>query len=110
MRWACGQWRSAQCHAARPARRISSNVSPPRSAVARASIARAALESYSARVGGIAGFYTWPVPALLPDSAFPRRLDPDQAAARIRAIAAELGFQRVGIAGVELDADEGHLR
>jgi len=78
--------------------------------VARASIARAALESYSARVGGIAGFYTWPVPALLPDSAFPRRLDPDQAAARIRAIAAELGFQRVGIAGVELDADEGHLR
>ena len=50
------------------------------------------------------------MPALLPDSAFPRRLDPDQAAARIRAIAAELGFQRVGIAGVELDADEGHLR
>ncbi len=31
-------------------------------------------------------------------------------AARIRALARELGFQRVGIAGVDLSADEGHLR
>lgn len=31
-------------------------------------------------------------------------------AAQIRALANELGFQRVGIAGVDLAADEGHLR
>nr|AHN97921.1 iron-sulfur cluster-binding protein [uncultured bacterium lac153] len=31
-------------------------------------------------------------------------------AAQIRALAGELGFQRVGIAGVDLSADEGHLR
>ncbi|WP_394005192.1 tRNA epoxyqueuosine(34) reductase QueG [Luteimonas sp. WGS1318] len=31
-------------------------------------------------------------------------------AARVRAIAADMGFQRCGIAGIELDEDEAHLR
>ncbi|WP_147651335.1 tRNA epoxyqueuosine(34) reductase QueG [Vulcaniibacterium gelatinicum] len=39
-----------------------------------------------------------------------RRPDPDALAARIRRLAHELGFQRVGIAGVELGEDEAHLR
>jgi epoxyqueuosine reductase len=36
--------------------------------------------------------------------------NPSQLADRIRALARELGFQRVGIAGVDLPEDEGHLR
>ena len=36
--------------------------------------------------------------------------DPVLLAARIRAIATELGFQRMGISGVDLAPDEGHLR
>lgn len=39
-----------------------------------------------------------------------RKPDPDALAARIRRLARELGFQRVGIAGVELGKDEAHLR
>jgi epoxyqueuosine reductase len=65
-------------------------------------------------MGGIGGFYTWPVTALSArfetDRPNPDRPDPVQLAARIRTIAVELGFQRFGIAGVDLDADEGHLR
>ncbi|MEN4904329.1 tRNA epoxyqueuosine(34) reductase QueG [Luteimonas sp. TWI1416] len=47
-----------------------------------------------------------------PDAAPPARRapEPQQVAARIRAIAAELGFQRCGIAGIELAEDEAHLR
>ncbi|ELQ00204.1 tRNA epoxyqueuosine(34) reductase QueG [Xanthomonas translucens] len=36
--------------------------------------------------------------------------DPRTAAARIRALAREFGFQRCGIAGIELQQDEAHLR
>ncbi|MCW0466402.1 tRNA epoxyqueuosine(34) reductase QueG [Xanthomonas sacchari] len=36
--------------------------------------------------------------------------DPHTAAARIRALARTLGFQRCGIAGIELQQDEAHLR
>lgn len=36
--------------------------------------------------------------------------DPHTAAARIRALAREFGFQRCGIAGIELQQDEAHLR
>ncbi|KLJ00399.1 tRNA epoxyqueuosine(34) reductase QueG [Luteimonas sp. FCS-9] len=36
--------------------------------------------------------------------------DPRHVAARIRAIAADMGFQRCGIAGIELAEDEAHLR
>ncbi|WP_434025913.1 tRNA epoxyqueuosine(34) reductase QueG [[Pseudomonas] boreopolis] len=36
--------------------------------------------------------------------------DPHRAAARIRALAREAGFQRCGISGVELGEDEAHLR
>ena len=36
--------------------------------------------------------------------------DPVRLAARIRALALEFGFQRCGIAGIELDEDEDHLR
>ena len=36
--------------------------------------------------------------------------DHAQIAARIRALALELGFQRCGISGIELGADEEHLR
>jgi len=36
--------------------------------------------------------------------------DPVLLAARIRAIATELGFQRMGISGIDLAPDEGHLR
>jgi epoxyqueuosine reductase len=43
-----------------------------------------------------------PAPAATPDY--------DALAARIRALAREFGFQRCGIAGVELGEDEGHLR
>ncbi|MDL5365571.1 tRNA epoxyqueuosine(34) reductase QueG [Xanthomonas sp. NCPPB 2654] len=37
-------------------------------------------------------------------------VDPHAAAARIRALAREFGFQRCGIAGIELQQDEAHLR
>ncbi|WP_242106877.1 tRNA epoxyqueuosine(34) reductase QueG [Luteimonas aquatica] len=37
-------------------------------------------------------------------------LDPAAAALRIKALAREAGFQRCGIAGIELGADEDHLR
>ncbi|MEE7560517.1 tRNA epoxyqueuosine(34) reductase QueG, partial [Xanthomonas sp. Kuri4-2] len=43
-------------------------------------------------------------------SAVPTVPDPVHAAARIRALAREAGFQRCGIAGIELAEDEGHLR
>ena len=43
-------------------------------------------------------------------SAVPLTLDPAYAAARIRALAREAGFQRCGIAGIELGEDEAHLR
>ncbi|MCD7098715.1 tRNA epoxyqueuosine(34) reductase QueG [Stenotrophomonas sp. MMGLT7] len=43
-------------------------------------------------------------------SAVPLALDPAYAAVRIRALARELGFQRCGIAGIELGEDEAHLR
>ncbi|UNK44101.1 tRNA epoxyqueuosine(34) reductase QueG [Luteimonas sp. S4-F44] len=48
----------------------------------------------------------------MPDAAPPARRppEPQQVAARIRAIAAEMGFQRCGIAGIELAEDEAHLR
>jgi len=48
----------------------------------------------------------------IPDAAPPARAppEPQQVAARIRAIAAEMGFQRCGIAGIELAEDEAHLR
>ena len=36
--------------------------------------------------------------------------DPAELASRIRALAHELGFQRVGIAGIELGEDEAFLR
>ncbi|WP_407352190.1 tRNA epoxyqueuosine(34) reductase QueG [Luteimonas sp. R10] len=39
-----------------------------------------------------------------------RRADPAALAARIRALAREAGFQRCGIAGIELGEDEAHLR
>jgi epoxyqueuosine reductase len=49
------------------------------------------------------------VPSLSPtSSASPP--DPVLLAARIRDIAHAMGFQRVGIAGVDLGPDEGHLR
>ncbi len=43
-------------------------------------------------------------------TAHPSTPDPVALAARIRALAREAGFQRCGIAGIELGEDEGHLR
>ncbi|WP_435012120.1 tRNA epoxyqueuosine(34) reductase QueG [Xanthomonas arboricola] len=43
-------------------------------------------------------------------SAVLARPDPNDAAARIRALAREAGFQRCGITGIELGEDEAHLR
>lgn len=45
----------------------------------------------------------------LPDS-LPAPVDPAALAARIKALARDAGFQRCGIAGIELGEDEGHLR
>jgi epoxyqueuosine reductase len=45
----------------------------------------------------------------LPDS-LPAPVDPAALAARIKALARDAGFQRCGIAGIELGDDEGHLR
>ncbi len=44
----------------------------------------------------------------MPSSVAPA--DPHSVAARIRALAREFGFQRCGIAGIELQQDEAHLR
>ena len=44
-----------------------------------------------------------------PAVALDMTLDPAAVAARVRAIAAELGFQRCGISGVQLQEDEAHL-
>ena len=49
-------------------------------------------------------------PGPTPDATPGTAPDPAALARRIRAIARELGFQRVGIAGVELGPDEDHLR
>ena len=46
----------------------------------------------------------------MPAPAASTPFDPDAIAARIRALAAEAGFQRCGIAGIELGEDEEHLR
>ena len=46
----------------------------------------------------------------LPPGPTPAPADPQVVARRIRALARELGFQRCGIAGVELGEDERHLR
>ncbi|GAB3330943.1 tRNA epoxyqueuosine(34) reductase QueG [Marilutibacter aestuarii] len=43
-------------------------------------------------------------------STAPAPLDPDAIAARVRALAKDLGFQRCGISAIELDEDEAHLR
>jgi epoxyqueuosine reductase len=109
MRCACGQWRSAQCHAraARASHQFEGVAA--HSAVARASSARAAFVSYSARVASIVGFYTWQMDPPTPTPSHPAP-EGNVLAAQIRALASELGFQRVGIAGVDLAADEGHLR
>ena len=47
------------------------------------------------------------MPAPGPPAALP---DPSQLAQRVRALAQEFGFQRCGIAGIELGEDEQHLR
>src|SRR5690606_33349715 len=56
------------------------------------------------------GFYTCRMSAPLALADPPARSDPARLAARIRALARELGFQRCGIAGIELAEDESHLR
>ncbi len=43
-------------------------------------------------------------------STAPAPPDPDAIAARVRALAKKLGFQRCGISAIELDEDEAHLR
>ena len=43
-------------------------------------------------------------------TAVPSHASPDALAARIKAIAEEMGFQRCGIAGIDLREDEAHLR
>jgi epoxyqueuosine reductase len=46
---------------------------------------------------------------MCPAAALETPLDPAAVAARVRAIAAEMGFQRCGITGVQLQDDEAHL-
>jgi epoxyqueuosine reductase len=62
----------------------------------------------------IARFYTCTVHAPTPDASgapVPRTLpDPAAIAARLKALAFDAGFQRCGISGVDLGADEAHLR
>jgi epoxyqueuosine reductase len=62
----------------------------------------------------IARFYTCAVHASAPDASSapaPRALpDPAAIAARLKALALDAGFQRCGISGVDLGADEVHLR
>jgi epoxyqueuosine reductase len=62
----------------------------------------------------IARFYTWAVHDPAPDAstAPAPRAPPDPAAiaARLKALARDAGFQRCGISGVDLGADEAHLR
>src|SRR5687767_14122449 len=60
-------------------------------------------------IDGIARFYTSPMPTTLPLPGS-KQADHARLAARIRALAHELGFQRCGISGIELGADEEHLR
>ena len=48
--------------------------------------------------------------SVLPQTPSQSEADPFALAAHIRALARALGFQRVGIAGVDLSQDEGHLR
>ena len=56
------------------------------------------------------GFYTCAVMPIAPFTSPAQTPDYATLAARIRALARELGFQRCGIAGVELGEDEAHLR
>ena len=48
--------------------------------------------------------------SVLPQTPSQSEADPFALAAHIRGLARALGFQRVGIAGVDLSQDEGHLR
>ena len=50
------------------------------------------------------------MPATPPTVASPHRADPAAVARRVRELARGFGFQRCGIAGVELGTDEDHLR
>ena len=56
----------------------------------------------------IARFYT--SATVIPPSTSPPHVDLDALAVRIRAMAADMGFQRCGISDIALDEDAGHLR